>query len=191
MANRHSRLRNRRSVSNNRALRPNVFLPPLFFLAWAVPFTLPLVAHLGDAVTLARGGDAWLHIWDLWWANKALVDLHQDPYQTTYLLYPTGLNLYYHSLDLFNGLVSIPLQHLFDLTTAYNLLMLANLTMDGLAAYWLCLDRTHSTGAALVGGTLFASAPLLSTSVDLGQLDEVTVWCVPLYILASWRILDD
>jgi hypothetical protein len=175
-------------VSEQRAFR--ALFPPLFFLAWAVLFTFPLVTRLGDAVTLARGGDAWLHLWDLWWVDRALVDLHQNPYITNYLLYPTGLNLYYHSLDLFNALLSIPLQHLVGLTAAYNLLMLANLTLDGLAAYWLCFDRTRSVAGSLVGGVLFASAPLLSTSVDLGQLDEVTVWWVPLYILILWRALD-
>ena len=163
---------------------------PLFFLAWALLFTVPLAAHMGDAVVLARGGDAWLHMWDLWWVDKALVGLHKNPYHTTYLLYPTGLNLYYHSLNLLNGLAAIPFKHLFGLTPAFNLLMLANLTLDGLAAYWLCMDRTESVGAGLVGGALFASMPLLGTSVDLGQLDEVTLVWVPLYILALWRALD-
>ncbi|MBF6611920.1 MAG: hypothetical protein IVW55_02200 [Chloroflexi bacterium] len=139
---------------------------------------------------LARGGDAWLHLWDLWWADKSLVSLNQTPYQTTFLYYPTGLNLYYHSLDIFNGVISIPLQHLFGLTPAFNLIMLANLTVDGLAAYWLCNERIGSIGAALVGGAIFASTPLLSASIDLGQLDEVTAWCVPLYVLALWRALD-
>lgn len=165
-------------------------LPVVFFLVWAIAFTFPLALRLSDAVILARGGDAWLHIWDLWWANKSLVELHQSPYYTTMLYYPSGLNLYYHSLDIVNGIVSIPLQRLFGLTSAYNLLMLANLTLDGLAAYWLCLDRTKSAGASLVGGALFASAPLLGTSVNLGQLDEVTVWWIPLYVLALWRVLD-
>ncbi len=164
--------------------------PILFFLAWAIVFTFPLIAHLSDAVTLTSGGDSWLHMWDLWWADKSLVGLHHNPYHTNYLLFPTGLNLYYHSLDLFNGVISIPLQHVFGLTTSYNLLMLANLVMDGLAAYWLCLDRTQSRGAALLGGALFSAAPLLSTSVDLGQLDEVTVWWIPLYMMALWRALD-
>jgi hypothetical protein len=167
-----------------------VALPVLFFSFWAIAFTFPLVLHLGDGVVLARGGDAWLHIWDLWWVDKALVDLHQSPYVTNLIYYPTGLNLYYHSLDLFNGILSIPLQRAFNITVAFNLLMLVNLTLDGLAAYWLCLDRTGCTAASLVGGALFASSPLLGTSVDLGQLDEVTVWWVPLYILALWRALD-
>ena len=122
--------------------------------------------------------------------DKAVVDLHQNPYQTTYLYHPTGLNLYYHSLNLLNALVSIPFQHLFNLTSAFNLLVLANLTLDGLAAYWLCRERTGSVEAGLVGGALFASTPLLGTSLDFGQLDEVTVWWVPLYILALWRALD-
>ncbi|HEX8220369.1 MAG TPA: hypothetical protein VF914_14330 [Chloroflexia bacterium] len=141
-------------------------------------------------MVLSRGSDAWLHLWDLWWVDKAVVDLQQNPYQTAYLYHPTGLNLYYHSLDLLNALVSIPLQRLFNLTAAFNLLTLANLTLDGLAAYWLCRERTGSVAAGLVGGALFASTPLLGTSLDFGQLDEVTVWWVPLYMLALWRALD-
>jgi hypothetical protein len=170
--------------------RARTLFPLLFFLGWALLFSFPLGFHIADSVALTRGGDAWLHIWDLWWLNKSLVDLHQNPYYTNYILFPTGLNLYYHSLDLFNGLLSIPLQHLTGLTATFNLLVLANLTIDGLASYLLCMDRTGSVGAALVGGAIFASAPLLGTSLDLGQLDEVTVWWVPLYIMALWRALD-
>lgn len=181
------------------ALKPNssragrlrtTLLPAIFFFLWAVAFTYPLVLHLGDAVILSRGSDAWLHLWNFWWVDKALVDLGQNPYFTTYLYYPTGLNLYYHSLNLLNALASIPFQHLFNLTFAFNLMALANLTLDGLAAYWLCRERTGSIAAGLVGGALFASAPLLGTSLDFGQLDEVTVWWIPLYMLALWRALD-
>jgi hypothetical protein len=165
-------------------------LSVLFFLAWAVLFTYPLILHIGDGVVLSSGGDAWLHLWDLWWADKSLVDLHQNPYYTTYLYHPTGLNLFYHSLDIFNGVLSIPLQRIFSLPVSFNLLLIANLTLDGVAAYWLCLERTGSIPAALVGGALFSAAPLVGTSVNLGQLDEVTAWWLPLYIMALWRALD-
>jgi hypothetical protein len=162
----------------------------LFFLAWAIVFTFPLILHLGDSVVLSTGGDAYLHLWDLWWADKSLIGLHQNPFHTTYLYYPTGVSLYYHSLDIVNGVVSIPLQHLLNLTFAFNLLVLVNLTLNGVVAYWLCKERTGSVAAALVGGALFATAPLLDTSVSLGQLDEMTAWWIPLYILALWRALD-
>src|SRR5436853_116797 len=72
----------------------------LIFLVWAVIFTYPLVLHLGDSVILSGGGDVYLHLWDLWWADKSLIDLHQSPFHTTYLYYPTGVSLYYHSLYL-------------------------------------------------------------------------------------------
>lgn len=162
----------------------------LFFLAWAILFSYPLVLRLGDSVILSGGGDVYLHLWDLWWADKSLIDLHQSPFHTTYLYYPTGVSLYYHSLDLLNGLISIPLQWLFGLTVTFNLLVIANLTLDGLAAYGLCKERTGSTGASLVGGALFAAAPLMGTSLNLGQLDELTAWGIPLYLLALWRILE-
>jgi hypothetical protein len=174
----------------NRARASSILAPALFFPAWAILFTYPLILHLGDGVVLAAGDDAWLHLWDLWWVDKSLVDLHTGPYFTYYLYHPTGVNLVYHSLDILNGVLSIPLQHLLSLTWAFNLLLLANLTLDGLATYWLCLERTGSVGAALVGGALFAAAPVLGTSVNLGQLDEVTAWWLPLYVLALYRALD-
>jgi hypothetical protein len=167
-----------------------ILLPALFYLAWAILFTYPLLMHLGDGVVLSSGADAWLHLWDLWWADKSLVGLHTNPLFTTFLYHPTGVSLAYHSLDLFNGVLSIPLQHIFGLTTSFNLLLIANLTVDGLAAYWLCLERIGSTGGALLGGALFSAAPLMGTSVNLGQLDEVTAWWLPLFILALWRALD-
>ncbi|HET9494930.1 MAG TPA: hypothetical protein VFR15_11930 [Chloroflexia bacterium] len=166
-----------------------LLLLTLFFTAWAVLFTYPLALHLGDSVVRAGGADVWLHLWDLWWADKALVDLGQNPYYTNYLYYPTGLNLFYHSLNILNGVASIPLQHLFGLTPAFNLLVLANLVLDGLCAYWLCTEVTGSSAGALVGGMLFASAPLLGTSLNLGQLDEVTVWWIPLFVMALLRAL--
>ncbi|MDQ6694371.1 MAG: hypothetical protein M3014_08100 [Chloroflexota bacterium] len=175
-------------ILSSRATR--AILPPLFFLAWAILFTYPLVLHLADAVVLSRGGDAWLHLWDLWWVDKALVGLHQNPYKTDFLLYPSGLNLYYHSLNIFNGVISIPLQHIFGLTTTFNLLVLGNLVLDGMAAYWLCMERTEHFAGSIVGGALFASAPLLATSVDLGQLDEITAWWMPLFVLALLRALE-
>lgn len=162
----------------------------LFFFAWAVLFTYPLVLHLGDSVVLSGGGDVYLHLWDLWWADKSLIDLHQSPFHTSYLYYPTGVSLYYHSLDLLNGIVSIPMQWVLGLTTTFNLLVLANLTVDGAAAYWLCKERTGSTTGGLIGGAIFASAPLMGTSLNLGQLDELTAWAIPLYLLALWRILE-
>lgn len=166
------------------------FFPLIFFSLWAAVFSYPLIANMGESVVLAQGGDAWLHIWNLWWIDKSLVELFRNPYQTDFLYHPTGLNLYYHSLNLLNGVTSIPLQRLFGLTPAFNMLVLANLTLDGLAAYWLCIERTRSRSAALVGGALFASAPLLGTSLNLGQLDETTVWWIPLYVLSLWRALE-
>src|SRR5437868_3405706 len=102
--------------------------PFLFFLAWAILFSFPLVLHLGDSVVLAKGGDAWQHLWNLWWVDKALVDLGQSPYHTSFIYYPTGASLYYHSLNLFNGVIAIPLQHIFGLTATFNLLTLVTLT---------------------------------------------------------------
>src|ERR687885_2630955 len=46
------------------------------------------------------GGDAWQHIWNLWWVKHALLDLHTNPYHTDLIYYPNGVNLYLHTIVL-------------------------------------------------------------------------------------------
>src|SRR5690349_657364 len=100
-------------------------LAGLGYVALVVLFAWPLPIHLADQVVLARGADFYPHVWNLWWMRYALLTLHQNPYVTTYLNYPSGLPLTYHVLDPLDGLAAIPLQSVLGLLTAFNLLRLA------------------------------------------------------------------
>ena len=71
-------------------------------------FAWPLPANLAGQVVLARGTDFYQHIWNLWWMRFSLFTLHQNPYHTSYLDFPTGQPLTYHVLDPLDGLVSLP-----------------------------------------------------------------------------------
>ena len=150
---------------------------------WAWP--LPL--HLADQAVLARGSDFYPHIWNLWWMREALFTLHQNPYTTTYLNYPSGMPLTYHVLDPLDGLLSLPLQAGIGLLPAFNLLRLGQMIF---AAAAICaLGRTIRLpwAAAFAAGALFAFCPLVGTSFDLGQLVEISVGWLPLTILCAIR----
>ena len=151
------------------------------YVLLALAFTWPMPANLWNSFILAAGSDAWLHLWDLWWVRFALLSLHSNPYFTDYIFYPTGLPLTYHSLDLVNALLSIPLQPL-GLLTSFNLLLLLNLVASGLAAFWLLRLLGASRIAAFIGGAIFTLTPINSTSVNLAQMDEVSMLWIPLYL---------
>jgi hypothetical protein len=152
-------------------------------------WTWPLPAHLGDQAVLARGSDFYPHIWNLWWMREALFTLHQNPYTTTYLNYPTGMPLTYHVLDPLDGLLALPLQAAVGLLAAFNLLRLGQMIFA--AAAMAALGRTLRLpgAAAFAAGALFAFCPLVGTSFDLGQLVEISVGWLPLTILCTIRAL--
>ena len=151
------------------------------YLVLILAFTWPLPAALGDHLVLARGSDVWPHIWNFAWVRTALVDLHHSPYFTHSIFYPTGVPLVYHALNIFTATVSIPLQALFGLVAAFNLMLLANLLAAALAAYWLGrvlgLDRLP----AFLLGLLFACSPPVSAAVSQGQAELASVFWMPLY----------
>jgi hypothetical protein len=152
-----------------------------------VVFSWPLALHISDGAVLARGSDFYPHIWNLWWVRFALLDLHQNPYHTTYLNYPTGMPLVFHVLDPLDGLVSIPLQGAVGLLAAFNLLRLAQVMFAATACYALLRTLRLPPLVSGVGGALFAFCPLMGTAMDLGQLVEISTGWIPLYILLLVR----
>lgn len=187
------------SPKTARASRWQHLLPLPFYLLLTIIFSWPLVLHLGDSVILAGGSDAWAHLWNLWWTRHALLDLHQSPFQTDYLFYPTGVSLRFHALNQLGGLFAIPLQAFFSLTTSFNLLVILNLTLAAwgaylLANYVLALDPrpaiAASPYAALVAGVVFAYCAAAASFVRLGQLELISIQWLPfgaLYLLRALR----
>ncbi len=95
----------------------------LYALA-AVVMTWPLVVNLNAALP-GIGGDSSSFVWALGWAKTALVDLHVDPFHTDYVFYPLGGATQLLWAVSLVGLLSVPLQILFGLVAAHNLLYLA------------------------------------------------------------------
>jgi hypothetical protein len=158
-------------------------LAVLGYALLATLFSWPLPMYLADRAVLARGDDFYQNIWNMWWVKFSQLTLHQQPYHTDYLHYPTGQSLLYHVVDPLNGVLSIPLQWAFGLLAAFNLMRLMHLVFSGVAAYALCRVLGLPRPAAWVGGALFVICPVVSNSFDLGQLDVISTGWIPLYML--------
>ena len=99
------------------------------FLAAGVAVTWPLATYLTGRLPASR--DVAIYVWDLWWVAHQVVHL-QNPWSTTYLAAPVGLQLGYHTLVPLLGAVMIPVTLAFGPSAAYNLLLIV---LPGLACY--------------------------------------------------------
>ncbi len=66
------------------------FLVPLaLYLAAFVLLTWPAVQSFSTHF-LTGADDGLQNIWNLWWVNKSITQLHQSPFHTAFLQYPGG-----------------------------------------------------------------------------------------------------
>ncbi len=147
-------------------------------------FTWPLVLNfLPGSGTLVPGTmleDRDQNLWNLWWVHNALLRGH-NPFVTDMLYYPTPVSLYYHTLNIFNGLIAFPLLSVFSLTTVFNIIVLFSFVMGGYGAYLLVRYLCGNRWAALVGSVVFAySAYHIATMRSLLQL--VSLEWVPFFV---------
>ena len=166
--------------SRSARLARHHLLPLLAYLLIAVAMTYPLVRHFGTHLP-GDGGDAWQNVWDYWWLRQALAE-GRSPYHTDLLYAPTGVPLYLHTLNLFNGLVTLPVQLAFGLTAAYNTVVFLSLTLAAYFAYLLVGFVSGSRAAGFVGGVVYAFGSYHLIHL-LGHANLIASGWLPAYLL--------
>ena len=163
------------------------------YLLLTVLMTYPLLLHSTTAIP-GDGFDGWDNYWNLWWAKTAVLDLHDSPYFTTYLYYPTGYSLLFHTLNIFNSLLSLPIQLCFGLTVSYNFIVLFSFVMGGYGAYLLALhilkvrDRSNDHVVAFLAGVVFTFSPFHFAHL-LGHMSVISVEWLPFYTVVLVKSL--
>ena len=173
----------------------------LGYLALTLVMTWPLVANLGAAIP-GDGFDGWQNYWNLWWLKTALVDRLATPFFTDLLYYPTGVGLYFHTLNPINGLMTLPVQLSGGLILAYNAVVLISWTLSGYGMFLLCLwllgrgdgaESSAGTGrraAAFVAGLIYTFAPFHMAHL-LGHMQVMGVQWIPFYALFLLRGVEE
>lgn len=160
-------------------------------MAWPLPLKL-LSAIPGD------GFDGWQNYWNLWWVRRALLVLGASPWYTRLLDYPAGVSLYFHTLNIPNGVLSLPVQESVGLVAAYNAVALASFSLGGLGAYLLALRAigrrdAAARAAAFVAGVVFAFSPFHFAHL-LGHMQVFAFQWLPFYcltLLGLYHAIDD
>src|SRR5262249_30298376 len=139
------------------------------------------------AAALPDGSDGWQYLWKLWWWKTALVDLHTNPFYTTYLYYPYGTSLYFDTPMPLIGVLSVPFQLAgLPLPAVYNLMVGLAFVPGGYGASLLARHLTGCRPAAFVAGLIFTFCPYHFAHLR-GHLNLVCLEWIPFYILALLR----
>ncbi len=172
-----------RPVTHTR--RWSSFWPHLLVLALYSLITLyflqPLIAKFFTDVPF--GGDSWIFYWDLWWVKKALTELATNPFFTSYVNYPGGASLNFHTLAFLDGVIAIPLEWLgMSLQGAYNSLVLFGYIFSAYGMFLLADYIVKNKWGAFVAGLIFGFSPFHFAHLN-GQLNFVSIQWMPFYLL--------
>ena len=167
----------------------------------ALALTWPLAAHFTTHVT-GDGIDDPALAWNLWWVKLRLVDqLNLDLFHSGWMFHPVDINLAFYTLTPLNGLLSIPLQLVFGLTVATNLLLLSSFVLGGFGTYLLLRQLLQLWGwdedadlvpgfiAALLAGGIYAFASAKLFYAALGQFNIASSQWIPFCALYLVRMV--
>jgi len=133
-------------------------------------------------------GDPVQQTWFLTWTPFAV--LHGlNPFATTYLQPPAGVNLAINTSMPLLGLLGMPVTLLAGPVATYNLLLRLGLALSGTSMFWVLRRYTSWWPAAFGGGLLFAFSPYMAGQ-ERRHLFLVFLPLVPLFIplLDDWLV---
>jgi hypothetical protein len=184
-----------RQPIHHSAIRSSLLVLLAYFFLTGI-MTWPAILHLHDAIP-GDGFDGWQNYWNLWWLKQALLVEGANPFFTDYLYPPHGVSLLFHTLNIFNGLWTLPIQLNFGLAVAYHSVVFLSFGLAGYGAYLLSLhtltrlfpSAAHLRLAAFAGGTVFTMSPFHLAHL-LGHMQVFSMIWPPFYVLWLLRTLD-
>jgi hypothetical protein len=162
---------------------------------FATTFILPLVCYTLLTLWLTQplasqtlshlagmGTDPCQNLWNFWWIKTSIFVQHTNPFFSSYMYAPGGVPLYFHTLNLPDGLLALPLTYFFGLLPAYNLMNLFAFIFSGYAMYLLVFSLTGDRLASFISGAIYTFSPF-HFSHGLGHLTLISMEWVPLFML--------
>ncbi|MDH5661375.1 MAG: hypothetical protein OEY92_00105 [Elusimicrobiota bacterium] len=178
---------NRKGVKHYTSIVANMGLfPIIFYFIFFSILTYPLILQFSTHF-FADQGDGLQYVWNIWWVNKALTELHQSLWQTCYLHYPYGLSLLGDDLILFNGFIGILLLKFLTLIEVHNFIVIVSFVIGGFTAFLLAHYFTKSYWSSIIAGFIFTFSNYHFAHAQ-GHLSLVSLEWIPLFILL-WYIL--
>jgi hypothetical protein len=163
-------------------------IPVAIYLAIFFVVTYPLLYKFSTHF-FANDKDGLVMIWDIWWTNTAVTQLHQSPWHTGYLYYPYGVGLLTHTLCPFNGFLAMALLPFLTLKQAYNFIVILTFVVAGLTTFWLSHHITRAYVPSIVAGFIFSFSNYHFAHTP-GHLNLASLEWIPLFVLFWYMFLE-
>lgn len=164
-----------------------VLVPLVLYFLLFCALTWPAVTHFSTHY-FGSGDDALTNVWNYWWTRKALLQYHTLPWFTREIHHPHGVWLLGHTLNLWNGLLALPLLSVLPQHQVYNTLLVGAFITSGLTAFWLAWDVSRSYAGALFAGAVFAFCPYQFAHAE-GHMNLISLEWMPVYLLLVRRLI--
>ncbi len=172
----------------------------LGYLLISLVLTWPLVLHWQTAVVggiqpgtvppdynprFLYGGfeDASQNVWNVWWTGWAL-EHGQNPYWSSMLYYPQGVQMYLQTLNLPSTLAVQPVHALVGPVAAYNVSVLLACALTGYGTFLLVRAFVPGMAIPFLCGALLMAGPFHLMKIQTNQLNLVSMQWLPLFFLA-------
>jgi hypothetical protein len=148
------------------------------------------IGHFNDFFYI-DSGDGFQNVWNIWWVNDSLGQHGSNPYFTTMLHWPHGTSLIPQTMNIYNGLVSIPLMNIFGfgLVAAVNFAVVFGFSMGGITMLWFIQKLYKKYWLSLIAGGLFTFSSY-HFAHGLGHLQLVSFEWIPLFLLTFWVLIE-
>jgi hypothetical protein len=159
-----------------------VYLVVSIVLWWGVWSTHP------STTTTCGCGDAARFIWFFKWPAYALTHGH-DPFYSSLLFHPTGINLLNDTSVLALGVILAPVTWVAGPVAAMNVALTLAPVLSAWAMFVLLRRWVEWAPSAFIGGLAYGFSPFLITELALNQLNIAFVVIPPLVVMALDELL--
>ena len=166
------------------------FGPVALLALLAVGWSFPLVLEIDRSIPGRGPGDNLTFLWNFWWMRHALANPDIQLFYTDHLFAPIGANLAQHTHTALPALVGATALGWLSVPVAHNVVVLATLFLNAVAAYALGFHVTSNKGGALVAASIFGGSPYVMAHLQ-GHLNLVSAWGLPIYALLLLRTLNN
>lgn len=176
----------RNKIKSSASIFARMGLFPLaFYLVAFCILTFPLVLKFSSHF-FSDSFDGLQNVWNIWWVNKAVTQLHQLPWHTSYLYFPFGTSLLAHTMNPFNGFMGIILLKFLTLIQTHNFIVVFSFVVGGFTAFLLAYYLTRSYWGSIIAGFIFTFSNYHFAHAE-GHLQLVSLEWIPLFVLC-WYV---
>ncbi|MCK4917252.1 MAG: hypothetical protein KAS51_03440 [Candidatus Omnitrophica bacterium] len=157
-----------------------------FFISLIITF--PLILYFKNYAIGNYPTDLWPGLWGFSWAKKCVLE-GKNIFYTSYMCYPPGGKIYI--VNLFNAIISVPLQLIFNVTVTYNIVVLVLLNLGAYSAYCLGKYLTRSSIAGFVCGIIYGFSPCRISFLFNGTDHLLNSAWIPFVLLFLFKTVEE